>query len=167
MADGRSKLVEDVIAGDLLWNPVKKAPTKVLQIVEGPEKRSLIKIATEDTSITTSQEHPIRVAITSENSLVRVSAQSKDLAEPNSKWKVQQARDIKVGDSVQLSSGQTSRVTSVAEVPAEEGLYVINFILEGAADDADARMLVADGVVTGDLVVQQRLARQNKDSNSK
>jgi hypothetical protein len=167
MADGRTKLVEDVVAGDLLWNPVTKAPVKVLQIVEGPEKRPLVRITTENTSLTTSQEHPVRVATSGQSPLVRVAAVPHDQSTPESPWRVQQARSIKIGDQIQLSSGETSRVTSVNEIPAEEGLYVINFVLEGAADDTEARMLVADGVVTGDLVVQQRLARQNNNSYSK
>lgn len=165
MADGSSKLVEDVVAGDLIWNPVQKRAVKVLQIVEGPEKRPLVKITTDSTSLTTSQEHPIRVASPAEGGFVQVSTLSHDPPNQGALWSVQQARAVKVGDRIELSSGETSRVTSVSEVPAEEGLYVINFVLEGTADDEDARMLVADGVVTGDLVVQQRLARQKKGTH--
>ena len=161
MADGNTKLVEDVVAGDFIWNPVKKAPRKVLQIVEGPEKRPLITVRTAQNTLSMSQEHPVRVVDQTSQPLLRVALNSPRSDKSDSSWKIQQAKDLRVGSIIQLASGDPAEITSVEQTPAEEGLYVINFVLEGNPDDVTERMLVADGIVTGDLVLQQRLAKGN------
>jgi hypothetical protein len=135
MGDGRTtKKVEDIAAGDMVWNPVLKKASKVLKVSEGPERKALVQVKAGHLSVTMSREHPVAVS---------------------SGWK--QAQEVKPGDVVRDAHGLSHTVAQVSDLPSPAGLTVINFVLErsGTADDG---LLLADGMVVGDLLVQRELA---------
>lgn len=135
MGDGvTTKRVEDISAGDMVWNPVLRKPTKVLKVSEGRERNALVQVKAGQLSVTMSREHP--VALTSG-------------------WK--QAQRVKVGDVVRDGNGISHTVDRVSDLPPPAGLTVINFVLERSGDANDG-LLLADGMVVGDLLVQRELA---------
>ncbi len=140
-AEGGDILVEEIAVGDLLWNPQTQERVRVLKVIEGPEENDLIRLGYGDVSLTVSQEHPV---VTGEG--------------------IKKARDLTLADLVYDGSGDTHQLTQLEAVLANEGQTVINFILEARADlGHDGRMVLADGVVTGDLIVQQALIRADGD----
>lgn len=139
MGDGsETKKVEEVSAGDLIWNPVLKKAAKILRISEGPEKKDIVVIQAGALTLRVSSEHPV---LTNKGML--------------------QAQHVAVGASVTDSSGVQHNVSAVSREKATPGLTVINFILERSASEHDG-LLVADGMIVGDLLIQHSLAEKKK-----
>ena len=61
---------------------------------------------------------------------------------------------MKKGDTVFDAQGKPHPVTILETLPIEEGQRVINVDLEAASSDADQRLIVSDGIITGDIVLQ-------------
>lgn len=139
MGDGATeKNVEDVSVGDLLWNPQLKKGARVLRISQGPEKMDIVVVHAGSMKLRVSGEHPV---LTMEG--------------------MRQAQRLVVGSVVTDNSGKRHKVTEITHEKATPGLTVINFILEreGGAEDG---LLVADGVVVGDLLVQHLLSSSGR-----
>jgi hypothetical protein len=131
MADGSLRKIEDMRAGDAVRNAKTGAPVKVRQVIEGPEALPLIRFGFEGTTVTTSQAHPVLTA-----------------AGPKP------ANELKKGDTVFDAQGNPHALTILEELPVEEGQRVINVNLDAASSDTDQRLIVSDGIITGDLVLQ-------------
>ena len=132
MADGSTKTAREVAVGDKLFNPVTRKAVTVARVVEGPENVGLVEIKSAEGTLTVSQEHPMLTA----NGL-------------------KQAKDLKAGEKIFNGDNTEIVVEGVKILPVAEGQYVINFLLEG--DDmskSENRMLLANGIVTGDLQTQ-------------
>ena len=69
-----------------------------------------------------------------------------------------QARALTTADEVRSGRNQYLKVTSVTL--GAIGRTVANLALEGAADQHDLHYVLADGVVTGDLVIQNMIDRK-------
>ena len=132
------KAIERFSAGESIWNPVLRKAIKILSISEGPEKKALVVVETESARLRASTEHPM---ITTRGLL--------------------QARDIRVGDVVEDSTGNKVKVRRVSREKPEAGLSVINFVLERHGSPHDG-LMVAEGLVVGDLIVQHELAARRK-----
>ena len=137
MADGSLRRIEDVRAGDLVRNAKTGAPVKVRQVIEGPEPLPLIRFGFNGTTVTTSQAHPVLTAAG-----------------------LKPANELKTGDTVFDAQGKPHTLTILETLPLEEGQRVINVDLETASSDADKRLLVSDGIITGDIVLQGLLKKQ-------
>jgi hypothetical protein len=57
-------------------------------------------------------------------------------------------------DTVFDARGNPHPLTILETLPLEEGQRVINVNLDAASSDADERLLVSDGIITGDIVLQ-------------
>ena len=136
LADGSVKQAKEVKAGDELFNPLTKKAVTVERVIEGPEDVGMVSVKTASGELKVSQEHPMLTA--------------KGLV---------QAKDLKAGDTVFNGDNQEVEVASVEIKPVEEGQYVINFIVKGDGDAKDYknRMLLSEGVITGDLTTQIEL----------
>lgn len=134
MADGSSKAVEQIAAGDLVWNPVAKKGVSVERIIESEEKLPLIAFGYADIKLRVNQNHPV---------LTRSG--------------VKKASALSLDDSVLGSDGQFHKLTVIKELPVAAGQSVINFVLSAESDSADNHMVLADGIASGDLVVQLEL----------
>ena len=64
------------------------------------------------------------------------------------------------GDTVFDAQGNPHPVTILETLPLEEGQRVINVDLEAASSDANKRLIVSDGIITGDIVLQGLLKVQ-------
>ena len=70
------------------------------------------------------------------------------------------ANQLKKGDTVFDAQGNPHPVTILETLPIEEGQRVINVNLDAASSDADERLIVSDGIITGDIVLQGLLRAQ-------
>jgi hypothetical protein len=131
MADGSLRKIEDVRAGDMLRNAKSGAPVKVRQVIEGPEPLPLIRFGFDGTTVTTSQAHPVLTAAG-----------------------LKPADELKKGDAIFDARGNPHPLTILETLPIEEGQRVINVKLDAASSDADERLIVSDGIITGDIVLQ-------------
>ena len=131
MADGSLRNIEDVRAGDAVRNAKTGAPVEVRQVIEGPEALPLLRFGFEGTTVTTSQAHPVLTAAG-----------------------LKPANELKKGDTIFDALGNPHPLTILETLPLEEGQRVINVSLDAASPDADERLLVSDGIITGDIVLQ-------------
>ena len=132
------KRVEDVRAGDVLWNPVLKRGFKVVTISEGRERKDIVVVRAGGQTLRMTTEHPV---LTKEG--------------------MKQAIDLARGDTVVDSNGRDVLIDAITKDPATPGLSVLNFILERSGGEHDG-LLLADGLVVGDLTIQRRLAADAK-----
>ena len=137
MADGSLLNIEDVRAGDMVRNAKTGAPVKVGKVIEGPEALPLIRFGFDGATVTTSQAHPVLTATG-----------------------LKPANQLKRGDTVFDAQGNPHPVTILETLPLEEGQRVINVDLEAASSDANKRLIVSDGIITGDIVLQGLLKAQ-------
>ena len=131
MADGSLRNIEDVRAGDMVRNAKTGAPVKVSKVIEGPEALPLIRFGFDGAAVTTSQAHPVLTAAG-----------------------LKPANGLKKGDTIFDAQGNPHPVTTLETLPIEEGQRVINVDLETASSDANERLLISDGIITGDIVLQ-------------
>ena len=134
MADGSEKAVEDVAAGDLLWNPILNKGQKVQRVIEGAEDESLIEYGYAGKRSKVTQNHPVYTEAG-----------------------IKRAKELKREDRVKDEHGMWREVNLFQKLEAEEGQRVINFILEAENPTFSDHALLADGIVTGDFVVQSQL----------
>jgi hypothetical protein len=137
MADGSLRNIEEVRADDMVRNAKTGAPVKVRQVIEGPEPLPLIRFGYEGAAVTTSQAHPVLTAAG-----------------------LKPANELKKGDTIFDAQGAPHPITTLESLPVEDGQRVINVALEAASSDADERLLVSDGIITGDFVLQVLLKKQ-------
>lgn len=134
MSDRSTKAVEDIRAGDRIWNPLLKRSFKVMTISQGPERSDLIVVVAGRKRLRMTLEHPV---LTSRG--------------------IKQAKDLVRGDTLTDASSTVVSIDSITREPASPGLSVLNFIVERVGSKHDG-LLVADGLIVGDLLVQRRLA---------
>ena len=96
------------------------------QVIEGPEPLPLVRFGFDGTVVTTSQAHPV-------------------LTDAGLK----PTNELKKGDTIFDAQGNPHTLTILETLPIEEGQRVINVNLETASSDADERLLVSDGIITG------------------
>ena len=137
LGDQSTKPIEEIRAGDTVWNPVAKRPALVEQVIEGPEKLPLIEYGFAGSTSRVSQKHPVLT-----NSGVKSAA------------------ELVIGDSVVAGDGTLHEITELHSLPVEDGQIVINVITEDAVTPpAEQHYLVADGMITGDLILQNALSK--------
>ena len=142
MADGSFRNIQNVRAGDAVRNAKTGLPVTVAQVIEGPEALPLIRFGFDDTTVTTSQAHPVLTATG-----------------------LKPANELTKGDTVFDAEGHPHALTTLETLPIEEGQRVINVSLDvPSSDDADGRLIVSDGIVTGDIVLQGLLKERKIDA---
>jgi len=138
MADGSLRNIEDVRVGDLVRNAKTGAPVKVGKMIAGAEALPLIRFGFDGTTVTTSQAHPVLTGTG-----------------------LKPANQLKKGDTVFDAQGHPHPISILETLPIKEGQIVINVDLEAASSDANERLLISDGIITGDIVLQ-RLLKERK-----
>ena len=100
-------------------------------MIEGPEALPLIRFGFDGAAVTTSQAHPVLTAAG-----------------------MKPANQLQKGDTVFDAQGNPHPVTILKTLPIEEGQRVINVDLDAVSSDANERLLISDGIITGDIVLQ-------------
>ncbi len=139
MADGSLKRAREIAVGDLLWNPITRKGVKVLKVIEGPEPIGLVELAYQSFVLRVSQKHAVLT--------------------PSG---LKLAGTLQAGDIITDGQGKPQKLKQASILPVEEGQRVINFILESDSSNPDSRMLLSEGVVSGDLIVQNSLVPQQE-----
>lgn len=136
MADGTERKVTELRKGDLVWNPVTSAPVKVLRLTVGPEEKPMLRFVVNGKAVDVTTGHPFMTI---------------------SGWK--KAQDLRANDMVKSSFGSFAAVESIAALPVGAELpNVYNLAVEGSQDDD--HFVLANGVVTGDLFIQERMGKK-------
>lgn len=135
MADGSDRAIEEIRAGDLIWNPATRAPVAVERVIEGTESEPLIRFGFDRETLTVTQKHPVPTA----RGLL-------------------QAHELTLGDLVYDQDGTAHEVTVLERVETEPRQRVINLRLESDSEEPESRMLLSDGIMTGDVILQLLLS---------
>ncbi len=134
MANGEIKEAQNIQPGDWLWNPIKEERSLVVTIIKGPEYEPLVKITSNTQVLVVTSKHPILTL---------------------DKDKIVAAKDLRVLDTIFLSNMVAERVMSIDLIEEPNLPQVYNFMLSGK--DFDDHFLLANGIITGDLYLQQQL----------
>jgi hypothetical protein len=132
MADGSDRLITDLKLGERVFNPLTKQPAKIVKLTIGPENKPLLQVSIGGSTVRVTDTHPFMT---------------------KQGWVA--AKRLKKGELVLAASGQYVPVDGVTL--GSSGRIVANLALEGSAADSDKHYVLADGVVTGDLVIQNML----------
>lgn len=158
MGNGTTKQIEDVRTGDKVWNPVKGREMTVGRMLRGPEKIPLVEIRYGTTVVHVTQKHPMVVEKANlETAFVRTSLRIQENQITSNDFSVKRADSVSTQDRVLGADGKFHRVESVKLLPVVEGQIVYNFEVVTESNDVSERMIAADGMVTGDVVVQADL----------
>lgn len=132
MADGTDRLVTQLKKGEYVYNPVTKKPSKIVKLTIGPELKPLINVKVGERMVRVTDTHPFMT---------------------RRGWV--QAKSLKTSD--EILSGKDIYLPVRSVMLGETGRTVANLALEGPADQYELHYVLADGVVTGDLVIQNML----------
>jgi hypothetical protein len=139
MDDGSStKRVQDIRVGDFIWNPKLQKPVRVESVIEGAEQKDLVVVHAGSLELRMSTEHPV---------VTRAG--------------MKQAIELVVGDVIQDADGESHAIDTITREALAPGKTVVNFELARSGDSNDG-LLVADGVIVGDLITQRALAAERK-----
>lgn len=130
MADGSTKSAEEIRVGDTLHGKTAVAPLTVKKVVEGPETLALIALKFSGRELIVTSKHPLL----SSNGYVR-------------------ADKLKAGDKVLNADGIPVQLESVNPYGPFPGQRVINFVVSDETEGSQT--LIAEGLLSGDLAVQQ------------
>ncbi|MFM8270174.1 MAG: hypothetical protein ACKN9V_08300 [Pseudomonadota bacterium] len=135
MADGKEKLISEVRENDYVWNPHYQMGVRVRKVVKGPEKKSLYEVQIGQNKVEVTEDHPF---LTQRG------------------WV--QARNLASGDRL-MGQGAGKVIGNVKRLKYVGPKEVWNFELD--SDDPLARVVVANGIPTGELSLQTELKKGN------
>ncbi|MEN9808758.1 MAG: hypothetical protein RLZZ488_325 [Pseudomonadota bacterium] len=135
MADGSDRLVTQLRKGDFVYNPVTKMPAKITKLTIGPELKPLLHVTVGGSTVRVTDSHPFMTT---------------------RGWVA--AKNLRSTDKILGRDGKYLGIQKV-EIGAS-GHTVANLALEGPANQPELHYVLADGVVTGDLVIQNMLEQR-------
>lgn len=143
MASGQTVAVEDIRVGDMIVSPQTGGALRIASVVEGPEALPLVHIIAGDLSVRVTEAH---VVLTQEG--------------------LKRAKDLTAEDSIVDEKGSYHAIDRLEPIPPEIDQRVINFVVEGFTPEVDKHLLVSDGIVTGDLYLQNNLEAEQKSTDA-
>ncbi len=120
--------------GDLLLNPRTEGYSRVEQVVQGPEKE-VVEIRFDAPGGSTSSKLSFEHVMVTKRGYIR-------------------ALDVVKGDELRYRGGSWVSVLEVQKVPAHK---VVNFVLNPNSQLYEDHLVESDGLVTGDLWLQNNL----------
>lgn len=138
MEDGSEKPIDQLQETDRVWNPLAKKGQGIRRMTRGPEKVPLFRIASQGKEVVVTGTHPFAT-----------------------KKGLMSAYQLEIGDEIQSVAGDWGKIESIdMQTPVGAQPIVWNLELDGPNDDPDSHFVEANGLVTGDLLLQTKL--QNK-----
>ena len=131
MDDGSLKTIEEIRAGDRVRHPEKDRWAAVTQRVTQKESAPLVRFGWDGVCLTTTSRQPV-------------------LTDNGFKT----AGKLAVGDHVYDAKMVQHALSTVETLPPQRDQKVFNLVLKSASENLRERLLAADGIVSGDLVVQ-------------
>jgi hypothetical protein len=138
MADGRDEPVRRIRAGSMVFNPALRKGVRVRRVTAGPELVPMVELALGKGTLRVTRHHPVRT----KRGLLR-------------------AEEVRVGDALVTGAKRPVAVSAIRRPSLKVHEVVWNFELDVPGDRERDHLVLANGVVTGDLVLQRKLqARQ-------
>ena len=122
----------DVKVGDRIFNSLSGRSFAVKRVLVGPENLPMVEMGFDGHLLRVTQEHPV---LTSDG--------------------MRRASTVKVGDRIVDAAGKERVLEYVRLAEIVEGQRVVNFELDVDSSDPIDRLIIADNMISGDLVVQQ------------
>jgi|GEM_PF-3357173 len=136
MADGSSRRIDSLRAGDQVYNPLTHRSSRIKGLVKGPEAEPMIELGYD-------------------GKLVHVTTKHAFLTRSG----VKAAKDLSPGEHLVGTDGKLHKLTDLRRLPVDPAQQVYNFVVDDPNDSPTHHVVVADGILTGDLQVQQDLAK--------
>lgn len=138
LENGRKVPIKDLRAGDRIWNPILKKAVTVSKIVEGNESQALFRVTQGSKTVRVTEGHPFFTQLG-----------------------LLSAKELKAGDWIQSQEGGWSKVDSVVKETQGYGKHVWNLELDADPSSEAGHMVVANGIITGDLYLQKRVSSRH------
>ena len=152
MGDGSYKEIRYVREGDMVWNPARQKAMKVGNRLSGPEAKPLVQIGYEGATVTVTDTHPMVVRSGDAAGIHPASLSTNQNSQV--KAKIKKASEVTTNDWIMGADGEFHKVSTAKMLPVKEGQVVYNFELDTPSNDLADHMIVAEGIVTGDVRVQ-------------
>jgi hypothetical protein len=142
MGDGSEKPIRQLKDNDLVWNPIRQKAMAIRRVTPGPEELPLWSIETASGTVRVTAKHPFLT--------------------PSG---IRPADELKAGDRILGTKGEELIRSAVVDrsAPAE---WVWNFEIATDSKDPADHAILADGVVTGDLYLQEQLGQSQTEKLS-
>lgn|GEM_PF-4898551 len=139
MADSKDRRIDSLRIGDLVLNPVTGKAAPVVRITKGPEAgKGLYLIGFKGVGSATA---------------VKVTGKHPFMTEHG----LRTASQLAKGDRVLTAKGTFRKLDIASALPEKTGQVVVNIVVGSPGFEARDHMVLADGVVSGDLMLQERL----------
>lgn len=134
------KAISELTSEDTVWNPILKRAFRIRKMVQGGEKIPMVRISTVERSINVTRNHPM---VTPRGVIA--------------------AFKVTDNDQIMIDGDSWSQVVKVSEIPFEgEEPIVWNLELESTGEDDDSHFVLANGIITGDLFIQNKIEAELK-----
>lgn len=139
MADHSQRRIDEIKAGDLVRNPITGQETPVVRTTIGPEAgKGLFLVGVAGKAVKVTSNHPFMTA----NGL-------------------RMAKDLQKTDRILAADKSFRKIETIEKLTETAGQIVVNIALATGKFSAEEHMVLADGVVSGDLFLQERLERSS------
>ena len=137
MVDKSLKKISEIQTGDVVYNPVTNKGVPVMYVSKGPEDKAMLRIHSGGKKVLVTSKHPF----------------------PTERGILPAFRLIK-GD-VLIGDGSATPIEKIEVVESKDKPVVYNLMLAGKSELKD-HMLIGNGMVTGDLWIQNRLEQSRQ-----
>lgn len=144
MANGKDQMIAGITVGDMVLNPVTNKSARVAEVIKGPETKAMWKVGFGGSDMVITELHPVPV-----------------------KGGLKQAKDVTTEDYIYDANGILNRVTVAMALPINPNTIVYNVRLDGSTTVASEHMVLANGLVSGDLFLQRKLAGDGAQTASR
>lgn len=136
MGDGKSeKRIDEIVQGETIWNPLLKKAMPIRKMTRGPEKVPMLKISVGDQVLSVTGNHPFPT-----------------------KSGMKTAFSLSKGDEIMMVGKGWQSIASIDSIDASAKSPIVwNIEVDAPNSDDNAHHYVANGVVTGDLMIQVKL----------
>ncbi len=136
MSDGTLKRIDGISQGESVFNPVTKKSVKIGRIVVGTEgDKNMYELGYDINIVKVTQTHPFPT-----------------------KQGIKTASQLGYDDLILSPDGKYYQISYIKKLPINPSQVVINFELDLSSKNYDDHMVEANGVVAGDLYIQNNLA---------
>lgn len=136
MADGQKKEIQKIKLNDKVRNPLNGLPAIVIRITKGPESdKGMLEIGFKGSH---------KVVVTSKHPFM-------------TRQGLKQADELTEKDELVIGQDSFKKITHIVRRPVKVDQTVVNIAVTGQTFEASDHMIEADGVIAGDLFLQEKL----------
>ena len=130
LADGTEKSISALEGYEIIWNPILQKGQRISKLIRGPEEKPMYRIKAANVSLDVTETHPFPTP-----------------------FGIKKASELEIYDQIMIANNSFVSIVAIEEVEVANKPVVWNLSLEGGDSDSE-HMVVANGVVTGDLYLQ-------------